>query len=903
MRLMKNKIFVLIFILIYSSSILAIEPLFMSKQITSENASEYVQGGPDATGGVNDWIISNGTLCVVVAGLNHEGDFSSKGGTLRDIGFCDRDDDQFVSGQDLLNGSLNEPVEITNIEAHTNQSSAWLVTIGNFNGLMVETKYVLSQEIPDRLEVKKRIWRKDIKAADGGIFSTAVLNFKSLNPFLLSTKFPHLSNGFKLEKFVGRSELSYPKTAKPIDMVIMSSPHDSDLPISYGWRRISSSLHENNEVTPLHSFVFADDTALAFITLTEDFIFGDGKKLGLLQLLQVIFMGIDLNSYLNIEEEIWVTKSSDISSITDKLFSSAPVLKGFINSHDLKTRVHIDYIDGTPYSMITPDKEGNFAAKAPQGNYHLRVLSESSPTFKQEIEVFKDGTTLEPIDLPKISRIELPTGNSMRLAFRGFNGTLNPHFEETLLGNVVNGEDGPIIEPKVSDVHLSGSIYDDKYIFLPQGDYKVYATKGPEFSVETVTLKVNAGMNQSLKIDAPKRVLSTPKHIAVDMHVHSAPSMDNAFSSRKRVKTFIAEHGEVMVAAEHDTIFDFNPLIDEMGVSGKMIAIAGTEVTSTVNSEIAPFTIGHMNFFPLKIDPFAYRKGVTPHEGKRTREVLYEMSLAHNSPIAQLNHPREGFELSGKDIPSDYKNLIQDEAFFEHMGVAQHPYNPHKKITSFPNSSLIEIDGLTGKKDIDFDVIEVMNGTQDYKPDRTAAVRQDWFSLLNQGIKMAASANSDSHNKWQQVALPRNMVKVDDDSLSAFDLINFTSSIRKGFFYGTTGPFIELNLDQSEMGEMHEGNIARLHGRIYSAEWAKANLLKVQINGEEIIQLELNESGIFSIPLKFIKDSYVTIEVIGKANEIYQAIYPGFYPYAFSNPIYVDANKDGIWTEPGLINN
>ena len=83
----------------------------------------------------------------------------------------------------------------------------------------------------------------------------------------------------------------------------------------------------------------------------------------------------------------------------------------------------------------------------------------------------------------------------------------------------------------------------------------------------------------------------------------------------------------------------------------------------------------------------------------------------------------------------------------------------------------------------------------------------------------------------------------------------------------------------------------------------KANLLKVQINGEEIIQLELNESGIFSLPLKFIKDSYVTIEVIGKANEIYQAIYPGFYPYAFSNPIYVDANKDGIWTEPGLINN
>ena len=802
-----------------------------------------------------------------------------------------------------MNGSLSEPVEINKIESNVNAFEATLVTTGSFQGLMVKTTYTLSREIPDRLQIKKHIWREDNNASDGGIFSTAILNYKSLIPFLISTKNLQNSKGYKLEKFVGRSELSFPQTAIPVDMVIMSSPYDSDNPISYGWRRISSELHKNNEIIPLASFVFADDTALAFITLTEDLALGDGKKLGLLQLLQVFFMGIDIENSLHFEEEIWVTPSADISSITDILYADSPILEGQVNSKNLRTKVHIDHTDGSPFSMVSINENGKFSLRVPAGRYGLRILSESSSPFTKEIKVSANGAILEPIDLPQVARIFLPQGNPMRLAFRGYEGTPNPHFEDTLLGNSVNGENGLIIEPKVSDVHLIGSNKDSQYVFLPKGTYKVYAVHGPEFSLESTLLKVISGENQTLQINIPKRIVSTPKYIAVDMHVHSAPSMDNAFSSRKRVKTFVAENGEIMVAAEHDTIYDFNPLISEMGASGKMIAIAGTEVTSTVNSEIAPFTIGHMNFFPLILKPFEYRKGLTPHENRRTRDVLYEMSEAHNNPIAQLNHPREGFKLSGKSIPSNYKDLIEGEAFFEHMGVASHPFNPHLPLSSVPNNSLIEPNKINGTRDIDFDVIEIMNGTQNYKPERTAAVRQDWFSLLNQGIKLAASANSDSHNKWQQVAMPRNMVSVSDDRISKFDMKNFINSVRNGNFYGTTGPFIELKIDESTMGEMHSGYQGTLNGRIYSADWAQANNLKIQMNGNEIMDIELNDSGIFSIPLKFIKDSFVTIEASGPAGENYQAVYPGFFPYAYSNPIYIDANGDGVWTPPGLETN
>ena len=873
----------------------------ISELITASNAAQFVQAGPDATGGIGDWVLSNGTLCVIIAGLENEGDFSTRGGTLRDIGLCGRDDDQFVSAQDLLNGSLKQPIDITDIRANSDPKGARITTIGNYKGWIVETQYSLSVDIADRLHMSKRIWRNDAEAADGGIFSTAILNYESMNPFLMSTTHPERTTGYKLEQFVGRSELAYPKAAKAVDLVVMTSPHDSAKPISYAWRRLAATRQKGEKTETLASYILADNSALAFVTLTEDLLIGDGSKLGLIQLLQVPFMDLALGDSISLEEEIWVLPSADIVATTNKLFPDAPLLSGQISGPNTTKRIHIDQADGTPITMVSADQDGNFSAHLPAGDYRLRILSDAATPVERNITVSDQDMALPTINLSGPAQISLPQGAPMRLAFRGIGDTPNPHFEDTLLDNIVNGEDGPITQHRVSDVHLSGSANDPSHIYLPGGNYKVYAVRGPEFSVETTDLNVLAGQKQELRIGTPKRIVTTPHHIAVDMHVHSGPSMDNAFSTRQRVQTFIAEHGEVMVAAEHDTIFDFNPLLREMGLSDKMVAITGSEVTSTVNSEIAPYTIGHMNFFPLTVSPHAHRRGLTNHEGKRTREVLYEMAEAHDHPIAQLNHARSEFTLAKKETPSDFAESINDEQFFDHMGVAAHPYNPHRPLTSAPNNSLIAPDPVTGARDIDFDVMEIMNGTQDHRPDRVAAARQDWLSLVAQGIKLAASANSDSHNKWQQVAMPRNMVRVVNDSLAAFDIDDTTSAIRSGAFYGTTGPFIDLSLGEARMGQTHRGKKAVLSGRIYAADWAQAQSLNIQINGKDIIQMTLDKAGTFSIPVKFEIDSFVTIEAKGKPSQIYKAVYPGFFPYAYSNPIYVDADSDGMWTPPGLM--
>ena len=224
----------------------------------------------------------------------------------------------------------------------------------------------------------------------------------------------------------------------------------------------------------------------------------------------------------------------------------------------------------------------------------------------------------------------------------------------------------------------------------------------------------------------------------------------------------------------------------------------------------------------------------------------------------------------------------------------------HKPLTDAPNNSLIAPHPVTGMRDIDFDVMEIMNGTQNYRPDRVDAARQDWLSLVAQGEKLAATANSDSHNKWQIVAMPRNMVRMGADRLSDFSMPRFTDAVRRGAFYGTTGPFIELTLGAAQMGDTHKGESAILSGRIFSAAWARADRLRVQVNGTTTQEIALGENGRFSMPLDFAVDSFVTIEAIGEPNETYQAVYPGFFPYAYSNPIYVDADGDGAWTPPGI---
>ena len=306
---------------------------------------------------------------------------------------------------------------------------------------------------------------------------------------------------------------------------MMMSPQDLPRPVSYAMKQISATrVYADGQTATLPAFVLSDDSALAFLTLTEPFTFGDGRRLGLIQLLQVPFMGLDVGDEIRLEEEIIVAASADVSAITNIIFAEAPTLRGTVDTSGRTARVHIDVSDGTPLTQTTPDAKGFFVAHVPEGDYRLRILSTAAAPVLRDVTVTEQGARLAAIILPEVARIALPRGYAMRLAFRGVKGTANPHFEDDLTGYTVFGAEGPIKERLVSDVHLTGAADDPQYILLPMGDYQVYAARGPEYEVTQTALAVRDAAAQTLTIKPPKRALMTKRHMAAELHVHSAPA-------------------------------------------------------------------------------------------------------------------------------------------------------------------------------------------------------------------------------------------------------------------------------------------------------------------------------------------------------------------------------------------
>ena len=75
---------------------------------------------------------------------------------------------------------------------------------------------------------------------------------------------------------------------------------------------------------------------------------------------------------------------------------------------------------------------------------------------------------------------------------------------------------------------------------------------------------------------------------------------------------------------------------------------------------------------------------------------------------------------------------------------------------------------------------------------------------------------------------------------------------------------------------------------------------RVYVNAALTHTLPIAASESRDVVLSFDSDSFVTVEVEGEADEIYSVVAPRFTPFAFTNPIFVDADGDGVCSAPGL---
>jgi hypothetical protein len=240
-------------------------------------------------------------------------------------------------------------------------------------------------------------------------------------------------------------------------------------------------------------------------------------------------------------------------------------------------------------------------------------------------------------------------------------------------------------------------------IELPPAQYVVLVSRGPEYSIFPYGYPATPGVSVDLRT-APAtinavlaRVLDTPGWMSGDFHVHAVNSPDSIVDNPVRALSFAAEGVDVLVSTDHDVVTDFGPVIQAAGLAPFLSSVAGEEVS--------PMEFGHYNVFPMPIDasePITFgaidwagatgptlsakelfvaarQKGVqTVHfnhargaqGGFTTLQVDTDTLATHVDPISLRMAPQAGA------TSTDSKLLSTDFDAFEVMNNAEDAYDP-----------------------------------------------------------------------------------------------------------------------------------------------------------------------------------------------------------------------------------
>lgn len=410
------------------------------------------------------------------------------------------------------------------------------------------------------------------------------------------------------------------------------------------------------------------------------------------------------------------------------------------------------------YAAIDPGRSSGVVPFVP-GTPHDLVL-DVSPGGDLRVSIV-DADTRKPL--------------TARLLVHGVEGTVDPSFGPDYRASGA----GPVIDALRGDVTTP----------LPSGHYRVAATKGIEWSIDTKVIDISPGRVTEVEL-APRHVVPTPGELSCDLHVHARPSFDSPVTPEDRVLSLVAAGIDFAVPTEHNLVGDYGPSLQTLDLGSELLSVTGVEVTTYSKG------FGHFGVFPYP--PSA---PVPPFKHTTMNAIFRAVRAGDPNRYFQLNHPR----------------LPKGIGYLANIG-----FDPKLPRTRIHNR-------------IDFDGIEVYNGYDDEKPERVDAVLRDYWALLNFGWRYAATGSSDSHRiQFHWAGYPRTMVRVGATDDGKVDPLTVVANIKRGHATVTSGPIIEFNLAGTAPGdEVQTGDDPlKGHVRIVAAPWVDVSRVEVIVDGK-----------------------------------------------------------------------
>lgn len=210
----------------------------------------------------------------------------------------------------------------------------------------------------------------------------------------------------------------------------------------------------------------------------------------------------------------------------------------------------------------------------------------------------------------------------------------------------------------------------------------------------------------------------------------------------------------------------------------------------------------------------------------------------------------------------------------------------------------------------------------------------DWFQILRAGKRVIGTANSDSHEPHkEEPGYPRTYIASQVDEPSLLRPHDIRSAFQSGDVLMTNGPFVRVRAKGPDgvvagMGETAQGEALELEVDIQAAPWVPLNRIVVYVNGTRFAERDVSAVAFphrATIDVTVPNDGFIVVEVSGDGS-LFPTVFPNEIPqlqfsnvvgaiggsfglgdsselipvdtftthaYALTNPIWVDADRDG----------
>jgi hypothetical protein len=409
----------------------------------------------------------------------------------------------------------------------------------------------------------------------------------------------------------------------------------------------------------------------------------------------------------------------------------------------------------------------------------------------------------------------------------------------------------PIVAARPADVVRTGVVYTPEgntEIQLPAGQYRVYASRGFEYSAPSATVRLKAGGTALLRLGI-KRELSFPGYVSVDTHVHTLELSGHGDASvDERVLTAAGEGLETIVATEHNRLSDYADSLQRRGLSKWVSSIPGIEVTTAM---------GHFNVFP------APASSVVPDAREKRWSSLMN-SLIHTVVIQ--NHPR--------DVHSGYR-----------------PFDPKNHI-SLTGTNL---NGRPWKAN----AMEVVNSGA-MASDPLQLVR-DWMGLLTHGHRVAGMGASDTHTvDFVPIGQARTYVRGRDVAAGIASGETLVS-------YGLVATLKQVGAPRPDGDRIQ----VPIEVEVLSPSWSGADTVQVFSNGVSVWSQRFNRTSRFKRHVTVsLKKHDAALVAVATGPGVMQPFWEVRKPYqptsldwtpmvlGVSSPVWLDGDGDRKYTSP-----